>query len=61
MHVYVLQSDAEERRFYTGLTNDLRKRLLIHNAGHVAHTAKWKPWHLKDLSCFPESDSCFRV
>jgi predicted GIY-YIG superfamily endonuclease len=51
-YVYILQSDADERRFYTGLTNDLRKRLRSHNAGHVAHTAKWKPWHLKTYVAF---------
>ncbi len=51
-YVYILQSDTDERRFYTGLTNDLRKRLRSHNAGHVAHTAKWKPWHLKTYVAF---------
>ena len=51
-YVYILQSDADKRRFYTGLTDDLRKRLQSHNAGRVAHTAKWKPWHLKTYVAF---------
>ena len=51
-YVYILQSDADERRFYTGLTDDLRKRLQSHNAGRVPHTAKWKPWHLKTYVAF---------
>ena len=51
-YVYILQSDADERRFYTGLTDDLRKRLQSHNAGRVVHTAKWKPWHLKTYVAF---------
>ncbi len=46
-YVYILQSDLRIERFYTGLTDDLRKRLRDHNAGRVLHTAKWKPWRLK--------------
>ena len=53
MHdVSVRQSDADQRRFYTGLTDDLRKRLQGHNAGRMAHTAKWKPWGLKTYVAF---------
>ena len=48
----ILQSDADERRFYAGLTDDLPKRLQSHNAGRVAHTAKWKPWRLKTYVAF---------
>jgi putative endonuclease len=46
-HVYILQSEADPQRFYTGLTDDLRQRLRAHNSGRVPHTAKWKPWRLK--------------
>ena len=46
-YVYILQSSVDERRFYTGLTDNLRERLQNHNAGRVRHTAKWKPWRLK--------------
>ena len=46
-YVYILQSEAEPQRFYTGLTNDLRTRLKTHNSGRIVHTAKWKPWRLK--------------
>ena len=46
-YVYILQSEGDEDRFYTGLTDDLRKRLRNHNAGRVLHTAKWRPWPLK--------------
>jgi putative endonuclease len=45
--VYILQSETEAQRFYTGLTNDLRTRLKAHNSGRIVHTAKWKPWRLK--------------
>jgi predicted GIY-YIG superfamily endonuclease len=46
-YIYVLQSERNEDRFYTGLTDDLRQRLKNHNAGRVLHTAKWQPWRLK--------------
>ena len=43
IYVYILQSEAEPNRFYTGSTRDLRERITRHNAGKVSHTAKWKP------------------
>ena len=46
-YVYILQSEVDENRFYTGLTDDLRKRVVSHNAGRVMHTTKWRPWKLK--------------
>src|SRR6266576_6328180 len=46
-YVYILQSELDAERFYTGLTNDLAQRFRSHNAGRVLHTAKWRPWRLK--------------
>jgi predicted GIY-YIG superfamily endonuclease len=46
-YVYILQSEADPQRFYTGLTDDLRRRLKYHNSGLIVHTSKWKPWRLK--------------
>jgi putative endonuclease len=46
-YIYILQSERNEDRFYTGLTDDLRQRLKNRNAGRVLHTAKWRPWRLK--------------
>jgi len=42
--VYVLKSDADPTRHYTGLTSNLSGRLEAHNAGRVPHTADGKPW-----------------
>jgi putative endonuclease len=47
LYVYILQSDVDPGRFYTGLTDDLRQRLKCHNSARVRHTTKWKPWRLK--------------
>jgi putative endonuclease len=46
-YVYVLQGESKPAHFYSGCTDNLRKRLARHNAGKVAHTAKWRPWHIK--------------
>src|SRR5207249_12041421 len=46
-YVYILQSEVDPPRFYTGLTDDLRTRLKHYNSGRILHTAKWKPWQLK--------------
>ena len=47
VYVYILQSERDEHRYDTGLTDDLRKRLTNHNAGRIRHTLKWRPWRLK--------------
>ena len=51
-YVYVLQAGNAPERFYTGLTDDLRTRVQMHNAGRVRYTAKSKPWHLKTYIAF---------
>jgi len=42
--VYVIKSDFEAGRYYTGLASNLAGRLDAHNAGRVPHTATGKPW-----------------
>lgn len=42
--VYVLKSEEDSTRYYTGLTSNLARRLEAHNAGRVPHTADGKPW-----------------
>jgi putative endonuclease len=51
---YVLQSNVDPERFYTGLTDDLPARLKRHNSGQVFHTAKRKPWRLKTYVAFSD-------
>jgi predicted GIY-YIG superfamily endonuclease len=53
-YVYILQSETDPSRFYSGLTDDLRARLKKHNAGEVTHTAKWKPWRIKTALAFTD-------
>ena len=42
--VYVIRSQADPTRYYTGLTSNLAMRLDAHNAGRVRHTSDGKPW-----------------
>lgn len=42
--VYILRSDADPRRHYVGLTNDLPARLEWHNHGPCGHTRSYRPW-----------------
>jgi predicted GIY-YIG superfamily endonuclease len=37
-YVYILNSENDPARYYSGLTDDLRDGLRRHNAGEVAHT-----------------------
>jgi predicted GIY-YIG superfamily endonuclease len=50
-YVYILQSINNPDRFYTGYTDDLKKRLNDHNKGNSIHTNKFKPW--KNKNYFP--------
>ena len=43
--VYVLQSE-KDGRLYKGLTQDVEKRLLQHNAGENRSTKGFCPWRL---------------
>lgn len=42
--VYVLKSELDTGRYYTGRTSHLAGRLEAHNAGRVPHTVNGKPW-----------------
>ena len=42
-YVYILRSESEPERHYTGITGNLRSRLQAHNAGLCEHTAKYRP------------------
>ena len=42
--VYVLKSETDPTRYYTGLTSSLSARLDAHNSGQCPHTAAGKPW-----------------
>jgi predicted GIY-YIG superfamily endonuclease len=41
--VYIIRSDAEPSRHYTGITSDVRERLHWHNHGPSGHTVLHRP------------------
>jgi putative endonuclease len=53
-YVYILQIEIEPERFYTGLTDDLNRRLKGHNSGKSIHTNKYKPWKIKTYIAFSD-------
>jgi putative endonuclease len=50
-YVYILRS-IEHDEVYTGLTTDLKKRLMQHNQGKSIHTNKFRPWKVVTYLCF---------
>lgn len=45
-YVYLIRSISFSEQVYVGITEDLKKRLGVHNSGGSIHTAKYKPWEL---------------
>lgn len=58
-YVYILQSIDDSNRHYTGITDDLKKRLAKHNAGDVPHTSKFRPWRLNTYLAFSDEKRAF--
>ena len=56
IYVYILQSQTRTAHFYVGLTDNLKDRLRRHNAGEVAHTAKFMPWQIKTAIAFSDRE-----
>jgi putative endonuclease len=44
--VYVLRSELDPSRYYSGLTSDISATLEAHNAGRCAHTTNGRPWRV---------------
>ena len=55
-YVYVLVSDRDIIRHYTGITVDLHARLAERNRGGCIHTAKFRPWRLETAVAFRSGD-----
>jgi len=55
-YVYILVSESDSSRHYTGRTHDLESRLKRHNRGDVPHTAKYCPWRLETFTAFADEE-----
>jgi putative endonuclease len=51
-YVYVLVSEDNETIHYTGITQDVQARLIRHNQGLRAPTAKYRPWRIQTAIAF---------
>jgi putative endonuclease len=51
-YVYILVSESDVTKHYTGITRDLSGRLEDHNRGHCPHTAKFRPWKIETAVAF---------
>jgi predicted GIY-YIG superfamily endonuclease len=58
-YVHILQSESDPEGYYVGVTDDLRARLVMHNAGQVSHTSKLKPWRIKTYIAFSDEANAF--
>ncbi|QDM14705.1 GIY-YIG nuclease family protein [Tardiphaga sp. vice352] len=57
-YVYILES-LDTEHFYIGIADDLRARLVKHNAGEVTHTSKYRPWRIKTYIAFSDEKQAF--
>jgi len=55
-YVYILVSEKDPDRYYTGSTTDLKRRVEEHNAGKSTHTNKYMPWRLVMYFAFADPD-----
>jgi putative endonuclease len=53
-YVYLLESIDFPDENYVGLTDDLKARMAVHNAGGSPHTAKFRPWRLTTYIAFSD-------
>ena len=44
--VYILRAVSHPARYYAGLTDNVERRLAVHNSGGSQHTATLRPWVL---------------
>lgn len=51
-YVYILVSESNNEVHYSGVTHDLKARLIEHNQGKCPHTAKNKPWKIETAVAF---------
>lgn len=60
-YVYIIRSCLEPLRFYTGITNDLAKRLRHHNNGCCDYTRSFRPWEIKTAIAFKDSSQARKL
>lgn len=52
--VYIIQSIEHPSQYYTGITDDVQRRLHDHNSGKSTHTKRYKPWKIVSYTYFAD-------
>ena len=58
-YVYILRSVSLPGETYTGITEDLRRRLSDRNSGKSPHTSKYMPWTIACYFAFPGKSTAY--
>jgi predicted GIY-YIG superfamily endonuclease len=58
--VYIIRSESDPSRHYTGITNDVKGRLEWHNSGPSGYTVHNRPWSLVVSIEFPTENAARR-
>ena len=58
--VYVVKSQLQPFRYYTGVTSDVSARLSDHNDGRCTHTAIGRPWNIDIVVEFADEGRALR-
>ncbi|MGE3622627.1 MAG: GIY-YIG nuclease family protein [Bdellovibrionales bacterium] len=58
-YVYIIQSLPYPEHFYTGITDNLRRRLDEHNTGKLPNTARYRPWKMKTYIAYDDEKQAF--
>jgi len=53
-YAYILQSEKNPNRFYTGFTENFESRLKSHNQGDNPHNDTYLPWRIKTAVAFTD-------
>ncbi len=53
-YVYIIKSESNSNRYYTGYTTNVEKRVSDHNQGKNVSTKRHRPWILKSYVAFPD-------
>ena len=55
--VYIIRSVNHPDRYYTGLTDNVERRISVHNSGGSKYTAALRPWKLVAFTEFVSAES----
>ncbi len=58
-YIYIIQS-KNNKKHYTGITENLVKRLKAHNTGESKYTAKDRPYKFLWYCCFADKNKAYK-